>query len=119
MVIGQQSRRPNTYKVSTHSLAKVPAFSCLGILFDEKLKFKHLLEEKLLEMTRSMGAIANYAHRLGTGSPGTILKLYNSFCISKALYGSEVWGYMAANKLQTAENKYFRRIVNVPQSTPL
>lgn len=63
MEVGKKFRKSNSYTVGTHTLGKVPDFSYLSILFDDKLSFKHLLEVKCLGLTKSTGASESFAHR--------------------------------------------------------
>ncbi|KAJ1194981.1 hypothetical protein NDU88_004265, partial [Pleurodeles waltl] len=41
--------------------------------------------------------------------------LYNSKCAAAVLYGAGVWGYNKIPSLQSAENKFLRRLLTVPK----
>lgn len=46
------------------------------------------------------------------------MNLYRSICWAKVTYGAEVWGWGEIKGLQLEENRYLRKVLKVPPSTP-
>lgn len=117
MEAGNKPCKKFVYRIGAHTLGKVQSFSYLGILFDGLLNVKMLIEERCSKLVGCTGSIMCFGRRLGHWSPEQMVKLYNAICCSKVLYGAEVWGYSDAQRLQTEENKYLRRLLKIPHST--
>jgi len=45
-------------------------------------------------------------------------KLFNSIVASTSLYGSGIWGLNQMNAIEKVQQKFFKRILNLPTSTP-
>lgn len=69
MEAGRKACRKFTYKIGTHTLGKVKSFNYLGLLIDEHLDFKGLIEGRGKKLVTSVGAIADFGRRVGYWSP--------------------------------------------------
>ncbi|KAJ1175036.1 hypothetical protein NDU88_000327, partial [Pleurodeles waltl] len=65
----------------------VKDFCYLGLYLSSTLSWKFHLNFKLQQLIRNVEAIFRFARRLGHRPVHQILTLYNSKCVSAAIYG--------------------------------
>lgn len=71
---------------------------------------------KLL-FAKVIGALINFARKLGKHPIDDLLVIYKAKCVSVALYGAGIWGHVNVESLQQVENGFLKYLLAVPNST--
>lgn len=118
MVCGPKKTKTRKFVVKGKTIEKVPFFSYLGIVFNRKLRWENMIASREQQTSRNIEALFRFASKLGHKPVKEILTLYRSKCRSVLSYGAGVWGTSNLNKLQILENKFVKRLLMVPSSSP-
>ena len=77
------------YKISNQSLNKVTTYKDLGVIFDNKLKFREHVKFVSAKCMRNMGWIRRQSKSFK--NPSTIHSLFNSFVLPHLYYAFPIW----------------------------
>jgi len=92
-------------------------YNYLGITFTARGINNSSLDVLVNQANKSLATLQSNMAGIGTFPPAVSLRLFHT-CVTPVLcYGSEVWGYQRANKMQCVLNKWCKRILGVKNST--
>jgi len=102
-------------KIGSFEIEMVKSFKLLGLIIDNKLKFKGHIDKIVITISRNIGIINRIKFNL---TRTTLLTLYYSLIFSHIYYCNILWGstfktYL--NKIYGIQKK-FLKIINYPQT---
>ena len=115
MVIGPKFTKTSVCSINGVPMRKVSSFPYLGIPFDAQVNWGPLVKQKDGLLIRSTQTLFDFAKRLGHSPAETMVKIFRAKCLSMALYGAELWGYVNAGPLQIKENNFCKRLLGLPE----
>ena len=99
------------YKLNNQPLNTVNSFKDLGVIFDNKLKFKEHIDSVTARCMKNMGWIRR--HSTSFNNISTIRCLFNSFVLPHLFYASQIWApfrNVHAKKLELVNHQLIRYI---------
>lgn len=111
-------KKKNTFYINNEILSRVPTFSYLGILFNEKNSWSNLVDARIGSFNKNVEAIFRVTKKLGSRPIKAITDIYKARTCAGTLYGAGVWGFTNTSGLQRAENMTLKRLLTLPKSTP-
>ncbi|XP_055589874.1 uncharacterized protein LOC129742052 [Uranotaenia lowii] len=112
----------NTLKINGISVPRRESYKCLGVIFDQHLKFRAHAEEVRAACQQRVNFLRSIAARSWGGDRNTLIKLYRSTIIEKLLYAAPILSGMdskALKSLETVHNAGLRAIVGAFRTSPV
>ncbi|XP_026475378.1 uncharacterized protein LOC113380202 [Ctenocephalides felis] len=113
---------PDYISISNYVLKVEPTIRCLGLLIDDKLKWKPHIDYLVSKCEEALN-ILRFLNHINYGADIKIsLRIYKQLILSKLDYGSFIYGDASKSvlsKLDIIQNKALRSCLGVMRSTPI
>lgn len=91
-MVGKYPTIAKTCFIGSEKLLYVSTFSYLGILFDTKSSWHHLMEARIRGFNQNLEVIFRFAKKLGSRPLKVIVEIYKARTCAATLFGAGVWG---------------------------
>lgn len=118
MTCGKNRARTRQHHVGVVKINRVSSFTYLGLFFNRNGTWGTHIKVSNLKILRTIEGIFRFVSKIGNKPTREILALYRSKSITTACYGAAIWGRSNTTSLQIQENKFLKRLLSVPSSTP-
>ena len=113
-----QTTTSNSFRLGDQTIPCATQYKHLGIVLDNYCSMTPAINDAILKLRGTFFCILNSGIHPGGFNPTTLLKLYKSIVIPKALYGCELWNSVQAASLQQLERAH-RLCIRCIQGLPL
>lgn len=96
----------------------VSSYTYLGIPMSSSSLGLQAAFEAVEKARRAAGAILGILVRASADSWDSVLKLYQSILTSTLLYAVPAWGLRYCSLVETAQVRFFKKLLLIPQNTP-
>lgn len=101
------------------ALERTYIFDYLGVTLNDKMDWGSHMAKANMKLAQVSGGILRVSTGCSYKTIGPPVEIFRSQARGGALYGAELWGHLKATPLALTENSFIRRLINLPQSTPL
>ena len=117
MVFGTKRHDDQLFMLNGETIPLCETFKYLGVEFNYRMNFSSFFREKFEKVRKSFFSLNFLGFRPGGINPFTQVRIYKSFCLSKFLYGLEIFNLTksSANKINIAQNSIIRYMLGLPK----
>ena len=114
----KRGRKEYKWKWQEKEIEEVKTFPYLGYHFQCNNKPDEHIKSITAKARRAIGQIWSIGERRFGGDVERKLMLFDAIVKSVLMYGSEIWGWREAVKIEQIQNTYLRWILGLTRSTP-
>ena len=110
--------KKDKWRYDGNELETVGQFKYLGLVFGSSGKFSKTFDNILTQSNKALFSMKRLQHQYSELNVKTHLHLFDTLVLPVLNYGSEIWGFSQADKLETFYLGFLKNTLSVRKSTP-
>ena len=115
---GGKIGKKDKWRYDGNELETVGQFKYLGLVFGSSGKFSKTFDNILTQSNKALFSMKRLQHQYSELNVKTHLHLFDTLVLPVLNYGSEIWGFSQADKLETFYLGFLKNTLSVRKSTP-
>jgi len=115
---GGRLRKRDKFVLNDRPVEVVSEYKYLGVIFQTTGRFARAVSEFKLKGLAATGKTLSILNKFSHISLSSSYKLFVSLVTSTVLYASAVWGYGNEYEVEKVQTCFFKRLYNLPNTTP-